>query len=187
MHPSIIDLTADYATEHERDMTMNDINATPATRSTNHTGELIYRFEAQLGEPFPVGVFDDGIRFHNNFDGRISDGPFAGARICGLDEFKLRPDGVGEVVAPEAIDAGNVRASVHVRGYVVPPDGLEMPPLEAIATPGFEFPDLDFRFTGSATLATTSPEFTWLNSTIAILEGTVNMGAGTIKVEARAA
>ena len=59
--------------------------------------------------------------------------------------------------------------------------------LEAIATPGFEFPDLDFRFTGSATLATTSPEFTWLNSTIAILEGTVNMGTGTIKVEARAA
>ncbi len=184
MHLSIIDISANY---QERNTTVTNGTATQPTTTTRHTGELIYRFEAQLGEPFPVGVFDDGIRFHNNFDGRISGGPFAGARIYGLDEFKLRPDGVGEVVAPEAIDAGDVRASVHVRGYVVPPDGMAMPPLEVVATPGFAFPDLDFRFTGSATMATTNADFAWLNSTVAILEGTVNMGTGTIKVEARAA
>ncbi|MGE0598016.1 MAG: hypothetical protein AB7J35_12745 [Dehalococcoidia bacterium] len=160
---------------------------TPTTTPSVRSGELIYRFEAQLGELFPVGIFDDGIRFHNKFDGKIEAGPFAGARIFGLDEFVLRRDGVGVVVAPEAIDCGEVRALVQVRGYVVPPEGVTMPPLEVVAAPGFEFPEVDFRFTGSATMATTSPEHSWLNSTIAVLEGTVNMGSGTIRVEARAA
>ncbi len=64
---------------------------------------------------------------------------------------------------------------------------MEMPPLEVIASPGFAFPDLDFRFTGSATIATTNAGYAWLNSAVAILEGTVNMGTGAIKVEARAA
>ncbi|MGE3076733.1 MAG: hypothetical protein AB7N24_08215 [Dehalococcoidia bacterium] len=159
----------------------------PATSSSTHSGDLIYRFEAQLGELFPVGIFDDGIRFHNRFDGQIEAGPFVGARIFGFDEFVLRRDGVGVVVAPEAIDCGDVRALVQVRGYVVPPAGMMMPPLEVVASPGFEFPNVDFRFTGSATMATTSPEHAWLNSTIAVLEGTVNMGSGTIRVEARAA
>ncbi len=157
------------------------------TVTSNRSGRLIYHFEAQLGQLFPAGIFADGIRFHNNFEGRIDAGPFAGARIFGLDEFVLRPDGVGVVVAPEAIDAGEVRALVQVRGYVVPPEGVVIPPLEVIAEPGFEFPDAHFRFTGSATLATTSPGFEWLNSTVAILEGTVNMGSGRIQVEARAA
>ena len=182
MHPLIVIDTP--TTSQERNTT---VTQSTATETNTKTGTLIYRFEAQLGELFPVGIFDEGIRFHNNFDGRIVAGPFAGARIYGLDEFLLRRDGVGEVLAPEAIDAGDVRAAVYVRGYVVPPEGMEMPPMEVLLAPGFEFPDLPFRFTGSATLKTTSAEHAWLNSTIAVLEGTVNMGTGRIEVEARAA
>ena len=150
-------------------------------------GTLIYRFEAQLGEQYPVGIFPEGIRFHNGFEGTIVAGPFEGARIYGIDLFILRPDGVGEVVAPEVIDAGAIRAQVDVRGYVVPPDGLEVPPLEVIASPGFSFPDLDFRFTGSGLMRSAAPGFEWMVRTVAVLEGTVNLGTGRIEVEARAA
>lgn len=162
-----------------------------STRAANTgalpTGSLIYRFEAQLGEQYPVGIFPEGIRFHNGFDGTIVAGPFEGARIHGIDLFVLRPDGVGEVVAPEVIDTGEVRAQVEVRGYVVPPDDLDIPPLEAIASPGFAFPDLDLRFTGSGLMRSAAPGLEWMARTIAVLEGTVNLGTGRIKVEARAA
>jgi hypothetical protein len=151
------------------------------------TGELIYRFEGQLAPMYPLGLFEDGIRFHNQFDGRVVGGPFAGARIFGLDEFTLRPDGVGVIVAPEVVDTGDVRVSVQVRGYVVPPAGLQMPPIEALLDPSFQFPDIEFRVTGSATVRTVAPEHAWLNSTIAVIEGTVNMGTGRLEVEARAA
>lgn len=151
------------------------------------TGELIYRFEGSLGEMYPVGLFPEGIRFHNDFDARVVAGPFEGARLFGLDPFLLRPDGIGIIDAPEIIDAGDVRVSLQVRGYVVPPAGLEMPPLEVLMAPGFEFPDIDFRVTGAATIRCAAPEYEWLNRTIAVVEGTVNLATGALKVEARAA
>lgn len=98
----------------------------------------------------------------------------------------LRPDGIGVIVAPEIIDTGGERVSVDVRGYVVPPAGMQVPPLEVIASPGFEFPPVDFRVVGSATIRTASPRLGALNSTVAALEGTVNMGTGRLEVEARA-
>lgn len=155
--------------------------------ATPRIGELVYRFEGNLGELYPVGIFDDGLRFHNQFEGRVVDGPFAGGRIFGLDEFTLRPDGVGVIVAPEIIEAGEHRVSVHVRGYVVPPEGAPAPPLAAVAQPGFEFPDVPFRVTGSGLIATTSPAFAHLNRTVAVIEGEVNMATGRLLVEARAA
>jgi hypothetical protein len=150
-------------------------------------GDLIYRFEGSLGELYPVGIFTEGIRFHNDFNGRIVDGPFAGARIFGLDQFLLRPDGVGEIDAPEIIDAGDRRIALHVRGYVVPPAGMTMPPLEVVASPDFAFPDVDFRVTASATIKTVAPGCERLNHTVAIIEGTVNMATGRLAIEARAA
>jgi hypothetical protein len=148
--------------------------------------ELVYRFEGQLGELYPVGLFDDGLRFHNQFEGRIVDGPFAGGRIFGLDQFTLRPDGVGVIDAPEIVESGEHRLSVRVRGYVVPPEGAPAPPLEAVASPGFEFPDVPFRVTGSGHVATTSPAFAHLNRTLVVVEGQVNMATGRLEVEARA-
>jgi hypothetical protein len=157
------------------------------TVSTTRRGDLIYRLKARLADLYPLGTFAEGIRFHNSFEGTIVAGPFEGARIFGLDEFLLRPDGVGEIVAPEVIDDGENRVSVQVRGYVVPPDGMDVPPLDVIASPGFAFPDIDFRVTGSGLIKTTAPEYERLNRVVAVLEGRVNLATGALEVEARAA
>ncbi len=90
-------------------------------------------------------------------------------------------------MAPEVIDTGVVRVSLQVRGYVVPPEGMPMPPIEALLDPSFQFPDIEFRVTGSAKVRTVAAEHAWLNGTIAVIEGTVNMGTGRLEVEARAA
>jgi hypothetical protein len=149
-----------------------------------HLGELVYRFQGRLGELYPIGLFDDGIRFHNEFEGRVVDGPFAGGRIFGLDQFLLRPDGVGEIVAPEVIDDGEHRVSLDVRGYLVPPAGAQAPPLAAVLEPGFAFPDAEFRVTASAVVATTSSLHAHLNRAVVVVEGTVNMATGAMDVSA---
>ncbi len=152
-----------------------------------NTGDLIYRFEGQLADMYPVGVFSEGLRFHNDFEGKVVAGPFAGARIFGLDPFLLRHDGVGVIEAPEIIDTGLERVALHVRGYVVPPAGMEVPPLDVVTSPDFAFPPVDFRVTGSATIRTAAPKYRALNHTIAVVEGTVNLATGRLVVEARAA
>lgn len=149
--------------------------------------ELVYRFEGDLADPYPVGLFEDGLRFHNDFAGTVTDGPFAGGRIFGLDRFTVRPDGVGVVVAPEVIECGDVRVQVDVRGYVVPPPGAAVPSPEEMTRPGFTFPDAPFRFTGCATARTAHPDHEALNAAVLVLEGTVNMGTGRLEVEARIA
>ena len=148
-------------------------------------GSLVYRFEGRLAGLNPIGLFADGIRFHNEFDGTIVAGPFSGGRISGLDRFLLRPDGVGELLAPEVIEAGEHRVGLDVRGYVVPPPGTPVPPLEAVLEPGFEPPDVDYRVTGTALAATTAPGFEHLNRTTVVIEGTVNLATGRLVVEAR--
>lgn len=165
--------------------------ATPEVQSADavdfRSGDLIYRFEGQLADMYPVGLFSEGLRFHNDFEGKVVAGPFSGARIFGLDPFLLRPDGVGIIEAPEVIDTGTERVGLHVSGYVVPPPGMEVPPLEVITSPGFEFPPVDFRVTGAAKIRTAAPQYESLNRTIAVIEGTVNLSTGRLVVEARAA
>lgn len=148
-------------------------------------GDVVYRFQGQLGEPNPVGNFDNGIRYFNHFEGVIVDGPFTGGRISGPDFFVLRPSGVGEIHAPELIELGEHRVALDVRGYLVGPDGVEMPPLDIVLSPGFEFPDVPFRVTASAFAATTSPELIHLNSAVIVVEGSVNMGTRAMDVTAR--
>lgn len=150
------------------------------------SGDLIYRFEGRLADLYPVGVFAEGIRFHNDFQADVVDGPFTGGRIFGVDQFMLRPDGVGVIVAPEIIEKDGTRVAGEVRGYVVPPQGVEMPTLDVIASPGFEFPDMDFRVTASLQLRTADPTFDHLNRTVGKIEGTVNMATGRLTIEARA-
>jgi hypothetical protein len=149
-------------------------------------GAIVYRFQGQLGPFNPVGLFADGIRFHNTFEGRVVDGPFAGGRISGPDFFVLRHDGVGEIHAPELIECGALRVALDVRGYVVPPHGIVMPPLELFLDPDFEFPDVAFRITGSALASTTAEEFAHLNKTTIVIEGEVNMGTRALDVTAHA-
>jgi hypothetical protein len=160
------------------------LTPSPATAAPA-IGATVYRFRGQLGELNPVGIFDDGIRFHNHFEGTVVDGPFAGGRISGPDFFVLRPDGVGEIHAPELIELDDVRVALEVRGYVVPPEGAPVPPLAAMLEPGFEFPDVPFRVTGTALAATTAPAHRHLNRSTILVEGTVNMGTGELDVTAR--
>jgi hypothetical protein len=148
---------------------------------------LIYRFVAQLTDVNPVGVLPEGLRMANAFEGEVVEGPLAGSRIWGVDPFLLRPDGVGVVDAPEAISGDGRHIQAHARGYAIPPEGMEIPPLEALLAPGFEWPDVDFRFTGSVFFRAADPELEALNHTVGILSGTVNMGTGRLDVTARAA
>ena len=164
---------------------MTNATSTAPAPAAPTAGGIVYRFQGELGPLNPVGLFDGGIRFHNSFDGAIVDGPFAGGRISGPDFFVLRPDGVGEIHAPELIEYGAHRVALDVRGYVVPPDGAPVPPLAALLEPGFEFPDVPFRVTGSAFASTTSPEFADLNRVTIVVEGEVNMGTGVLDVTAR--
>lgn len=154
---------------------------------TPEIGELIYRFEARLTELNPIGVLPEGLRFVNPFEGTITDGPLAGARVRGIDEFLLRPDGVGVIEAPEAISRDGLHVSGAVRGYALPPDGMEMPPLEALLDPGFEWPDTPFTILGSVTLRTADPALDYLNRTVAVVRGEVVMSTGELLIEARAA
>src|SRR5690606_33577138 len=113
-------------------------------------------------------------------------GPLTGGKIFGPDLFLLRPDGVGEILAPEVIDDGRRRVALDVRGYVVPPAGAPVPPLEALLVPGFEFPDVPFRVTGSAMARTTAPDLEHWNRATIVIEGEVNLATGSLIVEARA-
>jgi hypothetical protein len=148
-------------------------------------GELVYRFEGSLGELRPIGLFPEGIRFHNDFDAQVVAGPFEGGRIFGLDEFLLRPDGVGVIDAHEVIETAGRRLAVRVLGYVVPPATLPAVPLDVVASPGFAFPDLPFRVTGAAFVTSADPDLAHLTRNVGIVEGTVNMASGALAVTAR--
>lgn len=164
---------------------MTAITPAKAATATPTLGSVVYRFEGQLGGMNPIGLFDNGIRYHNYFEGAVVDGPFAGGRIYGLDEFLVRPDGVGEIHAPEVVELGDIRVGLDVRGYVVPPAGAPTPPLEALLAPDFVYPDAPFRVTGSALASTTSPVHRYLNSLTIVIEGTVNLASGRLEVTAR--
>ena len=116
--------------------------------------ELVYRLEGSLADLYPIGLFAEGLRFHNDFSADIVEGPFKGGRIFGLDQFMLRPDGVGLIVAHEVVEGSDPLVAFDIRGYVLPPAGLYLPPLEVLASPGFAFPDLDFRVLSTALMLT---------------------------------
>jgi hypothetical protein len=151
--------------------------------TTDQVTQIVYRFEGQLSDPFVVGHFPQGIEFHNEWVGRVTAGPFAGGTISGVDQFTVRPDGVGVIDSPEIIEWGDVRVAAHVRGYVVPPEGVTVPPLEAMLEPGFSFPDLDFRVTAATVLRTAHPDHQWLNRVVAVNDGTVNLATGRMEIQ----
>jgi hypothetical protein len=163
---------------------MSITTAAPAANAAV-LGTLLYRFTGQLADLYPVGIFPEGLRYHNDFEGTITEGPFAGGRIFGLDQFMVRPDGVGVIVAHEIIDHGDVRIWVDLKGYVVPPEGAPQIPLEALLDPTFEFPDVPFRVTGAAMARTDAPAWAHLNRSTVVVEGTANLGTGALDVTAR--
>jgi hypothetical protein len=150
-------------------------------------GELVYRFEGRLTELNPVGILPEGLLMANPFEATVTGGPLAGARLWGIDHFLVRPDGVGVIDAPETISRGDLHVVGQVRGYVLPPAGAPVPPLEAMIDPGFAWPDAPFRIAGSVMLRTADPDLDWLNRTVAVIAGEVNMSTGRLVIEARSA
>ena len=157
--------------------------ATTGTRSPA-AGPLLYRFEAQL-ELNVVGMGPDGLQMSNPFEGHVVEGIFEGARVWGIDPFLVRPDGLGVVDVAKTISGVGYHVLEHVRAYSYPPEGLDMPPLEALLEPDFVFPDLPFPIQGSSTFRAGTAEFAWLNGVVARVDGWANLATGALVIETR--
>jgi hypothetical protein len=145
---------------------------------------LLYRFEAKLTVNV-VGLVPEGIRMANAFEGRVTEGLLRGARVWGTDHLLLRSDGVAVIDAEKTISLGTTHVHEHVRGYGLPPPGLDMPPLEALVEPGFEWPDVLFPVLATSTFRAATPELRYLNRTIATIEGWFSFATGALAIETR--
>lgn len=158
-----------------------------ATSLTRPPGRMLYQFEGRLTEINPVGLFPEGLRLANKFEGTVTNGPLSGARVWGIDHFLVRPDGVGVLDAPETFSRGDLHVVGQVRGYALPPEGAPVPSLEAMLDPEFVWPDVPFRLLGSVLFRAAPPELEWMNRTVAVITGEVTMSSGRLVVEAHAA
>ena len=142
-----------------------------------------YAFEAEFTAVKPLGVTPHGLRIDVEFAGLVTDGPLAGKALTGTDYLLIRSDGVAQIDVREVIsDGATVFATLRVMGYIVPPD--PMPPLEVLASPGFEWPDAEIPIHGASFWETADPAFAAAAATVYAWSGTVNVAAGTIRVSA---
>ena len=147
-------------------------------------GTFLYRFEAQLS-PTSIGLVPEGLLMANAFEGTVTDGLLRGGRVWGVDHLLIRSDGISVIDAPKTISLGNVHLFEHVRGYCVPPEGLQLPPLEALLEPGFSWPDIPFRVTATSTFRVADQELAHLRAAIAVIEGRVWFATGRLEITTR--
>jgi ketosteroid isomerase-like protein len=144
-----------------------------------------YSFQAQLTRISPVGLVPEGLRIDAGFAGTVTDGPWAGRTIEGIDYLVIRPDGVGVIDAHELVSGEQgALASLHAEGYIVPP--FPMPPLTALLDPAFTWPDVDLPLHGSVRVQTAAAGSAAANHTVFGFTGAVNMSRGWLAVTARA-
>ncbi|MFR9805241.1 hypothetical protein ACL02T_23590 [Pseudonocardia sp. RS010] len=143
----------------------------------------LFRMEGRLTELVVVGLADEGLRMHNSFEGRIVDGEPTGGRVSGVDEFLIRPDGIGVVDAREVVvsDAGSLTATVL--GYAHPPAGMPVPPLEVFLDPDFAWPDVPFALECGAVYRAANTAFDELGRTAVVHLGQVNMATRELVIE----
>lgn len=153
--------------------------ARPEPRET-----FLYRFEAQL-EVVPIGLVPEGLRMANRFEGRVTEGTMQGARVWGIDHLLLRSDGVAVLDAQKTLSLGDEHLYEHLHGYGLPPDGVEMPPLEALLDPSFEWPDVLFPVLGASTFRAPSPALEHLNRAVARVDGWFSFATGGLAVDTR--
>jgi hypothetical protein len=131
---------------------------------------LDYRFMARLTESVELGLLDGGLRVDNYFDGHITDGELAGARVRGVDQIQIRDNGSVALDIRETIEAELGAIGADVRGYAIPrPDA---PHLHAIS--------------GFALFSTGVPEYAAYNTAVLAIEGTVDMATRELVIEGRA-
>lgn len=158
----------------------------PISTSTPSSSDapLLYRFEGRV-QLLPIGRVPEGIRVVLPFEGTVTEGEFLGGRVWGTDHLLLRPDLVGVIDAPKTISDGDRHVFEHLRGYCLPPAGLELPPLEAVLAPDFQWPDALFPVTGFSTFRTGDPGLAHLNRAIATVEGWSHLRSGRLAIETR--
>ena len=149
----------------------------------NTAGARLFRMEGRMTELVTVGLLPEGVRMHNSFEGTLVAGEPAGALVRGIDEFVIRPDGVGVVDAREVVTSASGNLYAEVSGYGRPPDGLAMPPLEVFLDPGFVWPDVRFAIECGAVYRTAAPALAELNATAVVHLGYVNMHTRELVIE----
>jgi hypothetical protein len=165
---------------------MKSATSSPTVGGLRTDAAVLYRFEGRLTGMTPIGVTAAGARIDVTFEGEVTDGQLGRGTLRGVEYFTLRPDGTGVIDARLAIESEHGPVACHARGYVIPPTGLEPPPLEAVADPAFPWPDIDLPLVEFATCQTGAPALAHLNRTVAAGHGTVNMATGRLVVETRA-
>lgn len=155
--------------------------------STDYTptepGARLFRMEGRLTDLHIVGVLPEGLRMHNDFEGTIVVGEPAGALVRGIDEFVIRPDGVGVVDAREVVTSSVGSLAADVFGYAHPPEGMQMPPLDVLLDPGFTWPDVRFTIQCGAIYHASAPELAELDRTVVVHIGWVNMATRELVIE----
>ncbi|MCV2490796.1 DUF3237 domain-containing protein [Geodermatophilus sp. YIM 151500] len=151
--------------------------------SDRSTRARIFRMEGRLTELVVVGLLPEGVRMHNTFEGTIVDGEPAGGHVRGIDEFVIRPDGVGAIDAREVLSATAGTAYADVLGYAHPPAGMPPPPLEVFLDPAFRWPDARFAIECGATYRSAAPGLGELARTAVVHLGWVNMATRELVIE----
>lgn len=153
------------------------VESRPASR-------LLYSFDGQFSDIVPVGPVADGFRLDGYFGGTLTAGDLSGARLVGVDYFRIRHDAVGIVTAHEIVTHGDDTVAVELHGLLVPPRGRPAPRPSDIVQPGFLWPDEPYTIHVSATFETASPALVHLNTTVVAHTGTVNFTTGELHVDA---
>jgi hypothetical protein len=132
---------------------------------------LEYAFAARLTDSVAIGPVDGVVRVDNYFDGVMTAGALAGARVRGVDQIGIRADGSVALDIRETIEAEHGAIAADVRGYAVPRRGK---------------PDLhDLR--AFALFRTAVPEYAAYNTAVVEVTGTVDMATREIVVSGRPA
>ncbi|MGH3540642.1 MAG: DUF3237 family protein, partial [Pseudonocardiaceae bacterium] len=132
----------------------------------------------------PIGLVTEGLRLDVAFKGTVVEGELSGASITGVDYLLVRHDGVSVIDAHERITTpvGNIIAA-HAQGYITAP--FEMPPLQTLTDPDFQWPDVELNLHGVLTMQTAVPELSDLAHTMFGFTGTVNVATGVLRLHAR--
>jgi hypothetical protein len=120
----------------------------------------------------------------HDLEADVVGGPLSGHHLTGLNQLTVRADGVGLVAGPGTIDCEAGSVSLDIRGYVVASADSSLPRPEAISARSCDFPDHDYRVTGSALVRSADPSYAGLDGLTASIEGWINFESGEVEVEA---
>ena len=132
---------------------------------------LDYRFQARLTDTVEIGRVSGGLRMDNYFDGRMTEGELAGARVRGIDKIRVRDDGSVVLDIRETIETDRGAIAADVRGYAIPDPAA--PHVHEIR--------------GFALFDTAVPEYAAYNTAVVAIHGSIDMATRELEISGRAA